>query len=200
MSVCVEAKQPTYSVVLTDIRESCPRERSRWSRRTGRTAAATVPRPPSLSPDSGHSKTPSGRVCAPGESAQSPVRGFWRSRWGDFSPGARRFGVLTSTWHCENTEGGSETTKTSVTWRGSESRLWWTARSTNQRARLGWAGLKTLSDPMDCLTARAAFQYTHKASFTGCVPSFQARGTRFRLIYSFLCLFMCILASREDWI
>ena len=87
-------------------------------------------------------KRPLGRVCAPGESARSPVRGFWRSRWGDFSPGARRFGVLTSTWHGENTEGGSETTKTSVTWRGSESRLWWTARSANQRARVGMGGAK----------------------------------------------------------
>ena len=61
---------------------------------------------------------------------------------------------------------------------------------------LEWAGLKTVSDPMDCLTARAAFQYTYEASFPGCVPYFQARGTRVRLIYSFLCLFMCILASR----
>lgn len=109
-------KQLTYSAVLTDIYERSPRERSRWSRRTARTAAATAPRPPSL--------------LAAAEIPHAPDRGFWKRRWGDFKPKACQTPVWTSTWHSGKHRMRKRNNETSVTWRcRSESRSWLTARS-----------------------------------------------------------------------
>lgn len=49
---------------------------------------------------------------------------------------------LTSTWHWKNTEGGSRNNTTRVTWLGSESRLWCTARSANR-----WVLLERMFSP-----------------------------------------------------
>lgn len=67
-------KQLTYSAVLTDIPELSLRERSRWSRRTARTAAATAPRPPSL--------------LAAAEIPHAPAEALESDGWGDFKPKA----------------------------------------------------------------------------------------------------------------